>query len=498
MPLNFNVPPYYDDFDQTKNFHRILFKPGKAVQARELTQAQTILQDQITKFADNIFKQNSPVTGGQVTVNLNCHYIKLQSTYNGSAVDVDLWNGVLVTDATGTIIARVIQVAVETAGDPPTLILSYKSGTHFQDNDVIYDVNSGRAAQLIVTGATGSSSVASIAQGVFYVFGNFVQVSPSTVILDKYGNTPTRRIGLEINETIYDYANDPSLLDPAVGASNYQAPGADRYVISLTLTSRPTYFGDDQYFIELVRVDTGNIFKMVDGSVYATIDEYFAKRDYETNGDYIVQDFKLTPKTYDEDSTKYLMSVGKGLAYVRGYRVENPAPIELITNRARTTSSQNTQPVFMDYGSYFYVSNVHGANSSTFDITTSGGIDFHCVDQANVNVTSATTYNSTLVASGYIRNMIYDHNTSDASGNTYVYKAYVYDLQNNTLSGNVVSSTSSTVTLPSTASSVNDAYVGVNISITKGTDAGETKTITAYNGSTKVRSEEHTSELQSH
>ena len=56
MALNFNVDPYYDDFDDTKNFHRILFKPGKAVQARELTQAQTILQDQITKFANNIFK----------------------------------------------------------------------------------------------------------------------------------------------------------------------------------------------------------------------------------------------------------------------------------------------------------------------------------------------------------------------------------------------------------------------------------------------------------
>ena len=56
---DFNVDPYYDDFDPTKNFHRVLFKPGSAVQARELTQSQSILQDQVTKFADNIFKQNS-------------------------------------------------------------------------------------------------------------------------------------------------------------------------------------------------------------------------------------------------------------------------------------------------------------------------------------------------------------------------------------------------------------------------------------------------------
>ena len=70
MALNFNVDPYYDDFDPAKNFHRVLFKPGYAVQARELTQAQSIPQDQVTKFADNIFKQNSPVTGGQVTTNI--------------------------------------------------------------------------------------------------------------------------------------------------------------------------------------------------------------------------------------------------------------------------------------------------------------------------------------------------------------------------------------------------------------------------------------------
>ena len=114
MSLNFNVDPYYDDFDQAKNFHRILFKPGRAVQARELTQAQTILQDQVTKFADNIFKQNSPVTGGQVTTNFNCYYVKLQPTYNNSAIDVTQFEGLLVKNATGTVIARVLAIATPT------------------------------------------------------------------------------------------------------------------------------------------------------------------------------------------------------------------------------------------------------------------------------------------------------------------------------------------------------------------------------------------------
>ena len=57
LSTNFNVAPFYDDFDETKNFHRILFRPGLAVQARELTQMQTILQNQIDRFGDCCHRQ---------------------------------------------------------------------------------------------------------------------------------------------------------------------------------------------------------------------------------------------------------------------------------------------------------------------------------------------------------------------------------------------------------------------------------------------------------
>ena len=50
MTVNFNVEPYFDDYDESKGYHRIPFKPGVAVQARELTQLQTILQKQIERF----------------------------------------------------------------------------------------------------------------------------------------------------------------------------------------------------------------------------------------------------------------------------------------------------------------------------------------------------------------------------------------------------------------------------------------------------------------
>jgi len=503
MSLNFNVSPYYDDFDPAKNYYRVLFKPGYAVQARELTQSQSILQNQITSFADNIFASNSPVTGGQVTTNLNCFYIKLQPTYNGALVDVNQFLGQLIQDASGTVSAKVIAVAVATGtagnGEPPTLIVTYKSGSHFTDASVIYATLENIACQAQTTASTGLSSVASIAQGVFYISGSyvntkgetissgtFVQVNPQTIILDKYDSTPNLRVGLNITETIHDYIDDASLLDPAVGASNYQAPGADRYQIVLSLETRPLTLGDDDGFIELIRISNGQVAKMVDGSVYSVIDDYFAKRDFETNGDYVVNNFKLTPKpnTADSSNNTYIMSVGKGLAYVHGYRLESTTNVDLISDRARTTASQNNNPVFVNYGSYFYVDSVHGANASFFDTTTYNTIDLHCVDKANVNVATANAYSSTLVSSGYIRGLVYDHNTSDTNANTFVYKAYVSDLQNSTQTGTAVSGTSNTITFPNWFSGSNIAYIGVNISITGGTDAGDFRTITSYNGVT--------------
>ena len=61
---DFNVSPYYDDFDETDNFNKTLFRPGFAVQARELTQLQSALQNQIEKHGSHIFKEGAMVIPG--------------------------------------------------------------------------------------------------------------------------------------------------------------------------------------------------------------------------------------------------------------------------------------------------------------------------------------------------------------------------------------------------------------------------------------------------
>ena len=63
LETNLNVSPYFDDFDSKKDFYKVLFQPGVAVQARELNQLQSILQNQIEKFGDHVFKRGTIIDG---------------------------------------------------------------------------------------------------------------------------------------------------------------------------------------------------------------------------------------------------------------------------------------------------------------------------------------------------------------------------------------------------------------------------------------------------
>jgi hypothetical protein len=495
---DFNVDPYYDDFDAAKNYHRILFKPGFAVQARELTQSQTILQNQITSFADAIFAQNTPISGGKVTVNQNVYYLKLNTTVGSTAISIENFADKTITNADSSVIAKVVYAAEATttssgaAGDSPTLIISYITGSRFVSGDTIYIIDSNITATIItetVTNpATGLSSVVSISNGIFYVKGNFVTVSETTIPLEKYSSTPSLRVGLNAIESIYNYTDDSSLLDPALSASNYQAPGADRYKITLTLETRPLDLGNDNNFIELVRLENGSILKQVDNTVYSVIDDYFAKRTSDTNGDFIVKDYTLTPKSNTINSANYNLGISKGIAYVRGYRLETQSDVTLTNDRARTTTSANNNPTYIDYGNYFYVNSANGV----FDVSTLPAVDFHSVTKGNINTANVTTYNSTLAGTGYIRNLIFSSTSNTANGDAYIYKAYVFGLQNQTLSGTASASSANNtyITIPSTPqfSANANAYYNVTVSIDQGTSAGDFRTITSYvpGGATRV------------
>ena len=78
--LNLNQSPYFDDYDEDKDFHQVLYKPAVAVQARELTQEQTILRNQLKRFGDHIFANGSRVVDGSLHIDTDYDYVKLQAT----------------------------------------------------------------------------------------------------------------------------------------------------------------------------------------------------------------------------------------------------------------------------------------------------------------------------------------------------------------------------------------------------------------------------------
>jgi hypothetical protein len=303
MTINFNVDPYFDDYNEDDKYLRVLFRPGYPVQARELTQAQTILQNQVARFGNHVFKQGSMVTPGQVAYDGEFNYIKLQTIYNNTEVTsyVSQFVGQEIVGSTSGVRALVLYATEATETDPPTLYVKYmNSGTDtttkvFSDNEqlVSQDNTNQRFAFTYTQGATGLGSSASIQKGIYFVNGFFTQVDAQTVILDKYSNTPTYRIGLDVNEDVVTPEEDQNLFDNAQGSSNYAAPGAHRYKITLVLEKRPTEDDGDADFIELLRIKAGEVQYQVKNAAYADIMDTMARRTYDESGNYSVRPFGI-------------------------------------------------------------------------------------------------------------------------------------------------------------------------------------------------------------
>ena len=104
MPIqtDTSVSPYFDDYSEQKDFYKILFRPGVAVQARELNQLQSILQNQIERFGNNIFKQGTIIDGCDITFHSALKYVKIRDIEtNANAVDVNRYKGYRVKNQSG-------------------------------------------------------------------------------------------------------------------------------------------------------------------------------------------------------------------------------------------------------------------------------------------------------------------------------------------------------------------------------------------------------------
>ena len=400
---NLNINPYFDDFDKDKNFYKVLFKPGFPVQARELTTLQSILQNQIESFGSHMFKEGSMVIPGNVTYDSQYSAVKLNPDHLGIDISVYANNlvGLKVRGQSSGIVAKVDKfenVSEEGGITNPTLFVKYvQSGDDneikpFEDGEVLItedsftygntSINAGETvASLISEDATGVGSSFSIEPGVYFIRGTFVDVGSDTLVLDPYTNTPSYRVGLTILEDIVTAKDDSSLYDNAKGFSNYAAPGADRFRISLTLSKKLLTDNDDKTFVELMRVDNGEIKKLQDGSTYNLIRDYLAERTYDESGNYSLNAFDIEVRESLNDRlgnegvyfsgqntdqgntpTEDLMavSVSPGKAYVKGFDVENQSTAIVDVDKPRDTKTITNSLVPFEMGTLLRVNNVQG------------------------------------------------------------------------------------------------------------------------------------------
>ena len=400
---NLNINPYFDDFDKDDNFYKVLFKPGFPVQARELTTLQSILQNQIESFGSHMFKEGSMVIPGNIAFNPEYPAVKLNADHLG--IDISVYGKNLVgkrlIGQTSGIVAKVDRY--ENVSDlngitNPTIFVKYtQSGDNneiepFQDGEVLItedsftygntSINAGETiASLISEDATGVGSAVSIAPGVYFIRGSFVDVSSDKIFLDPYSNTPSYRVGLTITEEIITAKDDDSLYDNAKGFSNFAAPGADRLKIKLTLSKKLLTDDDDKTFVELLRVDNGEVKKLQNKSNYNLIRDYFAERTYEESGNYAINDFDIevrdslndrlgnegvyfSGQSTDEGNipSEDLMavSVSAGKAYVKGFDVENTATKIIDVEKPRETKTVTNALVPFEMGTLIRVNNVQG------------------------------------------------------------------------------------------------------------------------------------------
>lgn len=536
--INLNTTPYYDDYDEDKKFVRVLYRPGRAVQARELTQAQSIQQKQVERFANFFFNQGSILEGCEQTIDLNLPYVKLQSTFDGVEVEVEA--DFLATEIVGanTGVHAFCGLVSDIEGtDPKTLFINYLSsgsvkltvdgvsttgftvgntvtfstgntaildafdvdpisgnnylyitglvgnpslttantvlanGTIwtmtvsaisdkresqvFEDGEALFTVNyTGRAYALaseedatrFVENAGQESEViytkgskVTIGDGVMYIADHFVKNSTQTLVLDKYSNKPSFKVGLVPTKTFIDSSDDGSLVDNAQGTPNFQAPGADRLKIDTVLAKVEIGAAtDENEFISMIEIENGVIRKRKTIAIEGKLEEAIAKRTFEESGNYTLSDPKVTARehllqgnnngrftTQEGGNTNLLLlEIEPFTSYVKGFRNELIVKSGIPIRKGLDTQLVEQVKTQIVLGSYIPVNELVGS----WDFMEGTSVDlYNTAHQAITNATfSGTSLTGTKIGTARVKSVEFVSGTPGIS--SAVYNLYLFDI----------------------------------------------------------------------
>ena len=408
-----NVDPYYDDFSEAKQFNRILFKPAKAVQARELTQLQTILQKQVERFGSNVYKEGTVISGINITSRPDISYVKLNDTTGFTDPSVYNQTDSATFTATGNTTGLVAEIILGENGfqtqdpDLKTFFISYigfddttvagASATdvkQFSQGEVLSIKNSSGTILESVTVATvaahaGKSFGVSCEEGVVYQKGHFIFVDNQFVIVSKYSNIPgASSVGFTIAENLINSNQDTTLLDNASGFNNENAPGADRLqlvpkLVTFTSASEP------EEFFALVRYVGGEAVRIRDRTEFNVIGDELARRTYEESGNYVTNGLKVT---LEQDGSDSYAVVSPGKAYAFGRETINVSARKLLIDPTTLTQTKNNQYTGVQYGQYFTYAH---AQASVLDDFAFDGTVYNLKNSGNTIIGTCSISNVT-------------------------------------------------------------------------------------------------------
>ena len=302
---------------------------------------------------------------------------------------------------------------------------------------------------LVSENASATGSAFGVSKGVYFVRGVFVDVPTSLIILEPYNNKPSYRVGFEVIEEVVNAGDDDSLYDNAKGFTNFAAPGADRFKITVKLSKKSLQDFNDTNFVELFRIRDGETKKLQNKSVYSEIKKYFAKRTFDESGDYSVEPFRVNTQNSlnDEINSRGLytsdvltdqgntpsedlmcVKLSPGKAYVRGFDVYLPGTTVVDVKKPRDTKSIGATSIPFRMGQNLKVNNVFGTPYISLGGTNNNTIALY--NQRSTNPNSTTDRG---IKIGEAR--VYSYGASDASytGGSTQFDLHLFDVQTYTI-----------------------------------------------------------------
>lgn len=377
---------YHDDYRDSDDFHRILFNPGRGVQARELTQLQTILGQEIKKLSNYLFENGAIVTknGGSIaTRDISLKYVTLgASLTSGSDAQFKALKNTIVTQASTGIKARVkyallpAEAAAETSvvGAPTgyTLLVEYTDGGDNISQDFVIGSAITGTSVTATPASVGNASAIEMPDLNMYVNGFYVRSSAQGIVIDPFTDKPTATIAYKVIEDIVTATDDSRLYENSGATLNTTSPGADRYRIRLTL-SKASDITSSETAINVLQISNGVVTAIITSdNQLRLLEDVMANRSRDTNGNFITKGSAGTLAcTIQDDSADpdyYVIKVDPGTAFIGGYRIEKTKETLLRVKKPRNydgsvnddVNEVTAEKVRFSLGNYFLIDSCGG------------------------------------------------------------------------------------------------------------------------------------------